>query len=101
MIKDHLLTIVGKNVIISRKNGVFMSYAVGDYFENFIKSQVTSGRFNNASEVVREGLRLVEEREIKLASLKNQIEKALANPDRYSEDEVLEYIENRLNSLDN
>ena len=40
-----------------------MSYAVGEHFERFIKSQVQAGRYNNASEVVREGLRLVEERE--------------------------------------
>ncbi len=34
-----------------------------DHFDNFIETGVTSGRFNNASEVVREGLRLLEQRE--------------------------------------
>ena len=39
------------------------SYALGDHFERFIDAQVKSGRFNNASEVVRAGLRLLEDRE--------------------------------------
>jgi antitoxin ParD1/3/4 len=34
-----------------------------DYFDQFIEARVTSGRFSNASEVVREGLRLLEQRE--------------------------------------
>ncbi len=33
-----------------------------DHFDRFIKSEVDSGRFGNASEVVREGLRLMERR---------------------------------------
>lgn len=39
------------------------SVALGTHFETFVKSQVASGRYNNASEVVREGLRLLEDRE--------------------------------------
>ena len=34
-----------------------------DHFDRFIESGVKSGRFSNASEVVREGLRLLEQRE--------------------------------------
>ena len=34
-----------------------------DHFDTFIETGVTSGRFSNASEVVREGLRLLEQRE--------------------------------------
>ena len=34
------------------------------HFDSFIETRVTSGRFSNASEVVREGLRLLEQREL-------------------------------------
>lgn len=39
------------------------SYSLGEHFDGFVKRQVRSGRFASASEVVREGLRLMEERE--------------------------------------
>ncbi len=39
------------------------SFALGDRFEAFIDSQVEGGRYNNASEVVRDALRLLEDRE--------------------------------------
>lgn len=39
------------------------SYSLGVHFEEYIQRQVRSGRFASASEVVREGLRLMEERE--------------------------------------
>ncbi|MHB0790592.1 type II toxin-antitoxin system ParD family antitoxin [Bradyrhizobium sp. 5.13L] len=42
---------------------VATSCSVGKHHENFIKNLVDSGRYATASEVIREGLRLVEERE--------------------------------------
>ena len=39
------------------------SFTLGLRFEAFVKGLVQSGRYNNASEVVREGLRLLEDRE--------------------------------------
>jgi antitoxin ParD1/3/4 len=39
------------------------SFALGQRFEGFIDAQVKDGRYNNASEVVREALRLLEDRE--------------------------------------
>ena len=44
------------------------SFALGDRFEAFIDAQVESGRYNNASEVVRDGLRLLEDYELTLRS---------------------------------
>lgn len=50
------------------------SVSLGDYFEDFVESQIAEGRYKNASEVIRAGLRLLEEEENKMAALKNAIE---------------------------
>lgn len=38
--------------------------ALGNHYEQFVKKQLESGRYNNASEVVRAGLRLLEDHEV-------------------------------------
>lgn len=49
------------------------SFALGDRFEAFIDTQVKTGRYNNASEVVREGLRLLEDYELTLRSRTDEL----------------------------
>ncbi len=56
------------------------SISLGSHFENFVKHSVSEGRFKNASEVVRAGLRLLEEEETKVIALKNAINKGLDSP---------------------
>lgn len=53
------------------------SISLGDHFESFVKSRVSEGRYKNASEVIRAGLRLLEERENKVRALKNAIQEGI------------------------
>lgn len=57
------------------------SYSIGNHFEELIESLIESGRYATASEVIRDGLRLVEEREerrkAKLEALRAEIQKGL------------------------
>jgi len=55
------------------------SYSIGKHFEGFIDSLIESGRYSTASEVMRDGLRMIEEREerrkAKLEALRAEIQK--------------------------
>jgi len=57
------------------------SYSIGKHFEGFIEGLIESGRYSTASEVMRDGLRLIEEREerrqAKLEALRAEIQKGL------------------------
>ncbi|GAA3592396.1 type II toxin-antitoxin system ParD family antitoxin [Flavivirga amylovorans] len=51
------------------------SILLGDYFNEFISEQITSGRFSSASEVVRTALRLFEQEENKKKELIRELKK--------------------------
>ncbi len=53
------------------------SISLGDHFETFVDNKVMSGRFKNAREVIRVGLRLLEEEEAKVAILKKAVEEGI------------------------
>jgi antitoxin ParD1/3/4 len=46
------------------------SFTLGDHFAEFVESKVAEGRYASASDVVRAGLRLLEDEETRLAALR-------------------------------
>ena len=66
------------------------SISLGDYFDDFVSNQVSNGRYKNVSEVVRAGLRLLEDEESKIIALKKAIQEGIDsgiahnfNPDQH------------------
>lgn len=53
------------------------SISLGNYFDNFIQSRISAGRYKNASEVVRAGLRLLEEEENRMIALTRAIQEGI------------------------
>jgi antitoxin ParD1/3/4 len=53
------------------------SVSLGDYFEGFVESKIANGRFKNASEVIRAGLRLLEEEENRVTALRSAIQEGI------------------------
>jgi antitoxin ParD1/3/4 len=75
------------------------SVALSSHFETFVREQVESGRYNNASEVVRAGLRLLEDEQNRL-QLQNQamraaIEAGLNSGASISADDVFDRLETK------
>ena len=58
---------MGKNTSVSLVN----------HFETFVEKSISKGRFQNASEVIRAGLRMLEEEEDKVLLLKNAIQEGI------------------------
>lgn len=69
------------------------SITLGNHFEDFVQNRISVGRYKNASEVIRAGLRLLEEEEDKVAALKQAIQEGIDsgitedfNPEQFLED---------------
>ena len=65
------------------------SITLGEHFESFITAQLENGRYASTSEVVRAGLRLLEDEETKLSTLRKLLEKG----------ETAEFVEYSLSGL--
>lgn len=53
------------------------SVTLGDHFDQFVAAQLATDRYASASEVLRAGLRLLEEREEQLESLRRALQQGL------------------------
>ena len=75
------------------------SVALSSHFETFVRDQVESGRYNNASEVVRAGLRLLEDQqkqsELQLEAMKAAIAAGLASGRGIPGDQVFDRLEDK------
>ncbi|MGH8763424.1 MAG: type II toxin-antitoxin system ParD family antitoxin [Nitrosospira sp.] len=70
------------------------SVTLGEHFEKFLAHQIESGRYGSASEAIRAGLRLLEERETKLEALRYAlIEGEQSSPADYSLQNILDELE--------
>ncbi len=73
------------------------SYAVGKHFEGFIKRQVGSGRYSSASEVIRDALRLLEEREelreTQMRNLRQQVQEGKESGPSIPADKIFDRLE--------
>lgn len=58
------------------------SVTLGNHFSDFIKSKISQGRFDNTSEAVRAGLRLLEVEEAKLEALRAKLSEGEAQLDK-------------------
>ncbi len=76
------------------------SYVVGDHFEAFIKEQIRQGRYASASEVVRDGLRALEDREkfraAKLDALRADIQRGADSGKGIPADKVFAAVRKRI-----
>ncbi len=81
-----------------------ISADLGQQLESFVAKLVQSGRYNSKSEVLREGVRLIQDREARLAALDAAIARGVADADAgrtRPADEVFDRLEARYRALAN
>jgi antitoxin ParD1/3/4 len=72
-----------------------MNVSLGERWEGFVAGIVEEGRYGSASEVVREGLRLVEEREMKLQALRDTLNASIAKGGRHNDSDINAALEEK------
>jgi antitoxin ParD1/3/4 len=73
-----------------------MNVSIGERWEGFVDTILKTGRYGSASEVVREGLRLVEEREARLQALRDTLNASIARGGAHTDAEVGDAVRARL-----
>lgn len=79
------------------------TYVLGEHFEAFVKAQIQQGRYDSVSEVVCDGLRVLEEREryraMKLEALRNEIQKGIDSGPGIPAEEVFADLRARIREV--
>ena len=75
-----------------------MNVSIGERWERFVEGALKTGRYGSASEVVREGLRLVEEREAKLQALRDTLNASITRGGAHTDAAVGNDIESALDA---
>jgi antitoxin ParD1/3/4 len=65
-----------------------MNVSIGARWQGFVDNIVKAGRYSSASEVVREGLRLVEEREAKLSALRDTLNASIERGGEHNDEDL-------------
>ncbi len=79
-----------------------ISADLGQQLETFVASLVATGRYNSKSEVLREGVRLIQDRETRLAALDASVARGLADADAGNTtpaDDVFERLEAKYRAI--
>ena len=73
------------------------SYALGEKFDRFVQRLINSGRYNSKSEVIREGLRLLQDREktreMQIEELRDAFRQGMESGRRIPADAVFDHLE--------
>ena len=69
------------------------SFSLGAHFESFVQSQLASGRYNNASEVLRDALRLMEERDAKLQALRATLDTSIRGGGAHGDGDITQALD--------
>ena len=79
------------------------SYAIGDHFEKFIRAQIETGRYASASEVIRDSLRLLENRErlrqIEIEEYREKVKEGMTSGQGIAADDVFDRLEAKYQTM--
>jgi antitoxin ParD1/3/4 len=69
-----------------------MTISVSEEMKNFVSGVIEDGTYSNVSEIFRDGLRKVQERQLRIQVLRKHINDAIAEEGRYSDEEVEAFL---------
>jgi antitoxin ParD1/3/4 len=79
------------------------SYVIGDHFEKFIRAQIEAGRYASASEVIRDSLRLLENRErlrqIEIEEYREKVKEGMTSGQGIAADDVFDRLEAKYQTM--